>query len=228
MTGIIIQARMGSSRLPGKVLRDFEGKTLLGQILFRLKHMKSEAVVVVATSVLGTDDVIAAFCRESQVECYRGDEQNVLKRYYDCAVRYGFDNIVRMTADNPFPDIEELDRLIELHVSHRNDFSECLSVLPIGVGMEAFSFPCLKDDMENASMPHHFEHVDEYVLENPQKYQYEVMSVSAAKSHPNVSLTVDTLEDYKKACYILRNAQTEYVSTEQAIRLCRQYEEAGE
>lgn len=221
--GIIIQARMGSSRLPGKVMRDFNGKTLLGQIAFRLKRKKNDAKVIIATSVLVQDDIIEEFCKKNGLICYRGSEQNVLERYYECASKYKFDNIVRMTADNPFPDIEELDNLIDFHISNKYDFSECLTQLPIGVGMEIFTYQCLEDDMSNSSMPHHFEHVDEYVLENKYKYKYGIMPVPYAKCYPHVSLTVDTPEDYKKACYILEHASDEYVSTSEAIRLCTEY-----
>lgn len=222
MTGIIIQARMGSSRLPGKVMRDFHGKTLLGQILYRLKRLRGEAVVVVATSILPQDDIIEEFCRRNGTECFRGSELNVLERYYQCAVKYGFDNIVRMTADNPFPDIEELDNLIVFHRTNGYDFSECLTQLPIGVGMEIFTFPCLEDDMKNSSEPHHFEHVDEYVLENKGKYRYGILPVPKEKCWPHISLTVDTPADYEKACMILKKAGHDYVTTEEAVKICLQ------
>ena len=77
--------------------------------------------------------------------------------------------------------------------------------------------------MINACMPHHFEHVDEYVLENKKKYRYGIMPVSHVKCYPNIRLTVDVLEDYEKACYILEKSCNEYVSTEEAISLCMQY-----
>jgi len=223
MTGIIIQARMGSSRLPGKVMKDFNGKTLLEQIVFRLKRLKSSAIVVVATSTLEHDNVIEDFCKNNGVECFRGSESNVLERYYQCAEKYGFGQIVRMTADNPFPDIEELDHLITFHKKNDYDFSECLTQLPIGVGMEIFTFDCLENVMENSYMPHHFEHVDEYVLENKGNYKYGIMPVPKEKCYPHVRLTVDTQKDYEKACYILKNASEEYVTTEEAVKLCMQY-----
>ncbi len=221
--GIIIQARMGSSRLPGKVMRDFNGKTLLGQILFRLKKKSNNALIVIATSTFEQDNIIEDFCRENSVECFRGSEQNVLERYFMCAQKYQFDNIVRMTADNPFPDIEELDNLIDFHEKNGYDFSECLTQLPIGVGMEIFTYACLEDDMKNSSQSHHFEHVDEYVLENKRKYKYGIMPVSKEKCYPHISLTVDTLDDYKKACFILKQANGEYVTTEEAVKLCMLY-----
>lgn len=136
MTGIIIQARMGSSRLPGKILKDFEGKTLIGHIIDRLVRVKSPVKVIIATSNMSQDDQVERFCRQKGVDCFRGDEQNVLKRYYDCANMYHLKDIVRMTGDNPFPDVEELDRLIAFHQENNMEFSENFTVLPVGVGME--------------------------------------------------------------------------------------------
>jgi spore coat polysaccharide biosynthesis protein SpsF len=224
MTGIIIQARMGSSRLPGKILKNFEGRTLLEHIIVRLSRINSEVNTVIATSELDQDDKVEAFCREHRVCCFRGDELNVLKRYYDCANLYHFDNIVRMTGDNPFPDIEELDRLITFHVGNNMEFSENFSVLPIGVGMEIMSYKALEDSFNNATLPKHFEHADEYILDNLRHYRYATLNVAPSKNKPEVRLTVDTPEDYEKACYILRNAETEYVTTEQAIALSDVYE----
>lgn len=224
MIGIIIQARMGSSRLPGKILKDFAGKTLLEHIIYRLSKLKNEAKIVIATSDLKQDDQVEAFCKTRGINCFRGDEQNVLKRYYECAIEYGFNDVVRMTGDNPFPDIEELDRLIDFHKLNRMDFSENFSVLPIGVGMEIMSFEALKESMEKAFLPKHFEHADEYILDNLECYNHGTLSVADSKNKPEVRLTVDTEYDYRKACYILENACEEYITTEQAIILSDVYE----
>lgn len=224
MIGIIIQARMGSSRLPGKILMDFEGKTLLQHILDRLDRINSAVKIVIATSDLEQDDVVEAFCRERNVCCFRGDEQNVLKRYCDCATKYGFGTVVRMTGDNPFPDIEELDRLILFHLEQEMDFSENFSVLPIGIGMEIMSYAALKQSLENASLPKHFEHADEYILDNLALYKHGTLEVVPVKNRPEARLTVDTFHDYEKACFILKNAHSEYVTTQCAIELGDTYE----
>lgn len=223
MTGIIIQSRTGSTRLPGKVLKTINDRTLMDHIIDRLSSLKSEAKVVIATSTLPGDDAIEDFCKEKGVACFRGSEDNVLNRYYECACEHGFDTIVRLTADNPFVDVEELDRLISFHIEEGNDFSESFSVLPIGVGAEAFSFPTLKEDMEKSSMPHHFEHVDEYILENLGDYKTGTLTVPDEKNKPSVRLTVDTKEDYEKACFIAANSKTGLATTQEAIALCLQY-----
>lgn len=223
-TGIIIQARMGSSRLPGKVLRDYNGKTLLQHIVERLERRESNAKVVIATSNLPQDDMIEQFCRKYNVSCFRGDEKNVLKRYCDCALMEQFDHIVRMTGDNPFPDIEELDKLIQFHINSNMDFTENFSVLPVGVGMEIISKRALLESLQDATLPKHFEHADEYILDNLSKYRHSTLDAPLEKKRPEVRLTVDTAQDYKKVCYILKRANTAYVATEQAIMLSDLYD----
>lgn len=215
---------MGSSRLPGKILKDFEGKTLLGHILDRLKKLQSAVTTVIATSDLAADDEVQEFCRKNNTICFRGDELNVLKRYCDCAARYQFDQIVRMTGDNPFPDIEELDRLIRFHEEKEMEFSENFSVLPVGVGMEIMSYSALEESLKNASLPKHFEHADEYILDHLAQYRHGTPDVPGCKNKPKVRLTVDTWQDYEKACFIIKQAQSDYVTTEQAIALSAEYE----
>ena len=223
MTGIIIQAGMGSTRLPGKILKTINDRTLLDHIIDRLAELKEEATVVIATSTLPGDDAVEDFCRKKGVLCFRGSEQNVLSRYYECAKQQGFEHIVRLTADNPFVDVEEVDRLIAYHKLQKNEFTESFSQLPIGVGAEIFSFPALSEDMEKASMPHHFEHVDEYILENMELFQTGTLQVPAEKHFPEVRLTVDTQEDYEKACYIAEHSKTGLATTQEAIALCSQF-----
>lgn len=225
MNGVIIQARMGSTRLPGKILMDMEGKSLLGWIVERTKQLPDDFVVVIATSNLKIDDVVEDFCKENNVACFRGDEANVLSRYFLCATQYGFDNIVRMTGDNPFPDMEELVRLINFHKNNHFDYSECHSTLPIGVGMEVFSFYALEQSMKKAYLPKHFEHVDEYILDNKNLFRCGTMTVDDSKNYPDIRLTVDTEGDYRKACYILRNSNGNCLTTQDAIMLGRKYDE---
>lgn len=222
--GIIIQARMGSTRLPGKILKVINDRVLLKHIIDRLETIKDVASVVIATSNLPGDDVVEEWCDENGVQVFRGDEQNVLSRYFQCATKYNFSHIVRMTADNPFPDVEELRKLIEYHISNHNDFSENHSVLPIGVGAEMFTYALLEEDMRLSTLPHHFEHVDEYILENLDDYKHGVLKVSEEKNHPEIRLTVDTEEDYNRAVYIASHSLTGLATTEEAIALASEFE----
>jgi len=213
---------MGSTRLPGKVLRPINGKPLLGHVLDRAAALHHPATTVVATSVDLRDDLIVQYCKERPVEVFRGSEANVLDRYHRCATIYGFDHIVRLTADNPFTDIAELDRLIDLHLTLGADFSHSFAVLPIGVGAEIFRLEALEESARRSTEPHHFEHVDEYMIEHPERFKTVQLDAIAAKRFPQVRLTVDDETDYRRACYIAEQAGGE-VTTEQAISLCSQF-----
>lgn len=206
MTGIVIQARMGSTRLPGKVLMKIGDKKLLEYIIDRLKTLQvPDCKVVVATSDEKRDDIIEILCHEKGVECFRGDEKNVLNRYWMCTVQYGFDDIVRLTADNPFVDITELERLIKMHRDSDADYSYSDIELPEGLGAEIFSRKALKRSMEQAYKENHFEHVDDYILENMEQFRCRKLDLDARKIHPEVSFTVDTQSDYEKMCYIFEH-----------------------
>lgn len=211
---------MGSTRLPGKVLRPIGDRPLLAHVVGRLKQLRHRVTVVVATSDLSQDDAIAEFCKTLAVECCRGSEQDVLARYYHCAKQHEFEHVVRLTADNPFTDIEELDRLIDLHLHDANAFTHSFDPLPVGVGAEIFSFPALEQSWQEGHAPHHREHVDEYLLENPAIFKTEALAVPAAKNKHELRLTVDTEDDWCKADALVRQAGVEWLTTEQIIELC--------
>lgn len=213
---------MGSTRLPGKVLRQINGRPLLGHVLDRAAALEHPARTVVATSTDPRDDLIVRFCEDNQTDVFRGSEANVLDRYHQCARHYGFDHVVRLTADNPFTDIVELDRLIALHLDREADFSHSFAVLPIGVGAEIFRFDALEESARCSTGPHHFEHVDEYMIEHPERFKTVQLDAVVAKQFPQVRLTVDDELDYQRACYVAEQAGGQ-VTTERAIALCSQF-----
>lgn len=214
---------MGSTRLPGKVLKPIAGRPLLAHVVGRLEELHHSHKVVVATSDLAADDAIAAWCRQEEVACFRGSEQDVLARYDGAAEAFGLDPIIRLTADNPFTDMEELDRLIALHQAQDNDFSHSFAPLPIGVGAEIFSRAALAHSARDGHAPHHREHVDEYMIENPQIFRTGLLAVEGAKNRPDIRLTVDTEEDYRRACFIAERASGKWATTEEAIALCSRF-----
>ena len=221
--GLILQARLGSTRLPGKILKPLNSHSLLEHIVLRLAKLKHDAILVIATVDNQENNKVEVLSRRLGVACFRGSEKNVLERYYLCARKYGFTHIVRLTGDNPFTDIEELDNLIELHLEKGSDFSHSLSSLPIGVGAGIFTFAALEKSYHEAKLPHYLEHVDEYVLEHPGIFKISVLEVPPAKHYPDVRLTVDTEEDYQKARFIMTHASSLHLSTEEAISLCTHY-----
>jgi spore coat polysaccharide biosynthesis protein SpsF len=221
--GLVIQARMGSSRLPGKVLKKLGDKSLLGYLISRLFKMQNKVKIVIATSNLDNDDKIESFCKLNNISCFRGDEENVLERYYLCAKKEGFEHIIRLTGDNPFIDIEELDNLIDLHLRNSSDYSRSFAVLPKGVGGEIFTFEALEISYKKGHKENHIEHVNEYIEGNKDKFKISELKVDLKKNRPEISLTVDTLDDYKKACFIVNTSRYDYITTEEAIFLCSQF-----
>jgi spore coat polysaccharide biosynthesis protein SpsF len=164
-----------------------------------------------------------AWCETQNVSCFRGSENDVLARYYECARSYMLDPVVRLTADNPFTDITELNRLIAQHRQQNNHFTDSLSELPVGVGAEVFSFGALERSHREGREPHHREHVDEYILENPSMFRTGILSVPEAKRRPDIRLTVDTPEDLRLARFVVEQAKGQWVGTEEAIALCSRF-----
>lgn len=218
--GVVIQARMGSNRLPGKVLKEIAGKPLLDHVLGRLTLLQYPVEIVVATSNLAQDDVIASYCDQKGVAVFRGSETDVLDRYYQCACENQFGHIVRLTADNPFTDMEELQRLIEYHLQEQNDYSHSFGSMPIGVGAEIFTFLALQRSAREGNAPNHREHVNEYIQENPDRFKIGTLEVAAAKRWPDLRLTVDTEEDYQQACGLASHGPGRWIGTEEAIQIC--------
>jgi spore coat polysaccharide biosynthesis protein SpsF len=222
--GIILQARMGSSRLSGKTLKPIGSQPLLAHIFDRLTFLQHPAQFVLATSVLPRDDVLESFCMEYSIDCFRGCELDVLERYYLCVRQYGFHHVVRLTGDNPFVDIEELGHLIDLHLERHAEYTHSFDSLPVGCGAEIFNFEALERSYFNGKKPNHREHVNEYIQENPGLFRIASLKVASRKKRPDVRLTVDTSEDYRRACYIAEKNRDEYVTTEKAIDLCLEFE----
>ena len=141
-TSIIVQARMGSSRLPGKVLKEINGITLLEFLLKQISYCKSIDEIIVATTTEKIDDVIFNKCKDLNVTVFRGSELNVLDRYYHCAIKSNFSIIVRITSDNPLIDPNIVDYVISRFVDSDCDYmSTDFSKYPLGIGnVEVFNF----------------------------------------------------------------------------------------
>lgn len=220
--GIILQARMGSTRLPGKILMPIGNKRLLEHILYRLTFLQHPVTIVIATTEELRDDPVEAFCAAHAVVSFRGSEDDVLDRFYQCAEHFNFDHVIRLTGDNPFPDIEALDDLINLHLQSHADYTHSFDSLPVGVGAEIFTRAALERSWHEGQKPHHREHVNEYMLENPEMFKTMTLPVGVGSRH-DVRLTVDTAEDYRRAGYIVTHCPDEYVSTAQAIVLAEKF-----
>ena len=213
---------MRSSRLPGKVLMPIAGKVLLDHVLGRLSKLVFPVKVVVATSELSQDDIIARHCQLAEVEVFRGSETDVLDRYYRCARKNQLKHIVRLTADNPFTDIEELQHLIEKHLAECNDYTHSFGKLPTGVGAEIFTFQALEKSTQDGVAHNYREHVNEYIQEHPETFKIGELQVPKTKHAPDLRLSVDNKEDHRRACIVAGSAPHRWVGTVEAIRLCLQ------
>lgn len=203
IVGIVLQARMGSTRLPGKVLKTLAGKPMLERILNRLRACRQANMVILATGDGSDNDAVARLGETLGVAVFRGSESDVLDRYYACAAAFGLDWIVRATGDNPFVDAEEGDRLIAFAqgrgLGYASAFPSFGSGLPIGVGLEIMSRAALERSWREGGEPHHREHVNEYIQEHPELFPQQTLTAPADKTAPGISLTVDTPEDFARA-----------------------------
>jgi spore coat polysaccharide biosynthesis protein SpsF len=224
--GIVLQARLGSTRLPGKVLMPMAGRTLLGHNIDRLRRVRRADRLVVAIPDDEANDVLAACCEREAVTYFRGSESDVLGRYYACARELEMDQVVRATADCPLVDPFETDRLIELHLAAGADYSsskdEVGCRLPNGTGLEIFSLDALAKSNELGRAPYHREHINEYVVENPQSFRIESLTEPPAKCCPDLDLTVDTAEDFAFVDQIIEHFAGDHdrMTTEAIIAHC--------
>jgi len=166
MIGAIVQARMGSTRLPGKVMLEAAGKPLLGHLIGRLKHCLSLEQLIIATSTVDKDQVIAEFCESEGVPVFRGSETDVLDRYYQAATHYGIDIIVRVTSDCPLIDPELIDQMVPFFREHMNEFDLVTNrhplTFPDGTDFDVMSLNAVKYVWEHAKEAYHREHVVPY------------------------------------------------------------------
>ncbi|MCA6362440.1 MAG: glycosyl transferase family 2 [Bacteroidetes bacterium] len=204
-TGIIVQARMGSTRLPGKVLLPFyDGHSILQLLLHRLKANSANVPVWLATSALEADDAVAALAAEEGVNCFRGHETDVLQRFTEAAEKAGFSRIIRVCADNPFLDAGLLDELITASfISSADYLSYSLAGnLPAirahwGIFSEYVTLDALKRAAAATDDPFYHEHVTNFIYGNPDKFNVQwIHAPAGVYENLSVRLTIDTPEDF--------------------------------
>ena len=194
-TVAIIQARMGSTRLPGKVLKDLAGDTVLARVVNRTRRARLVDQVVVATSVLPSDDVIVKECERLGVDCFRGDEADVLDRYYQAAQQFLADIVVRITSDCPLIDPELIDITVAAFLERLVDYATnaLVPTYPPGLDVEVFGFEALGRASKFADKPYQRSHVTPYLYENPGFFK--VLSMGADADYSRYRWTLDTRED---------------------------------
>lgn len=192
----IVQARTGSSRLPNKVLMDIEGKPMLWHVVSRLKYSKLIDRIVIATTADRRDDCIEKFCKENKVDFFRGDENDVLDRYYQAAKIYKADPVIRITSDCPVIDPRVIDKAISIYLENRDSLDYVRnSLYPRGLDTEVFSFCALERTWKEAQKDYQREHVTIYMYENAGTFKVHIMKNEKDLSH--LRWTVDEDKDLK-------------------------------
>jgi spore coat polysaccharide biosynthesis protein SpsF len=205
-TTAIIQARMGSTRLPKKVLMPLEGIPVLKHIVDRLSSVKQINNVVIATSVLEINDEIAAFCKAEKIDSYRGSENDVLSRFYKTALKYPSENYIRVTGDCPLIDPLLVESLIDHFFDQNLDYSGIatgagvansgfVGRYPDGLDTEIFTFNTLQRAYNEAEGLQFREHVTPYIWKNPEKFKLGIF-MSKEKDYSSYRWTLDNIEDY--------------------------------
>lgn len=208
LTIAIIQARMGSTRLPGKVLCEISGRPMLEWVVQRARRAKHLDAVVVATTVDPADDPVAAFCASQGFDVYRGSLHDVLDRYYQAALLFKADIVVRITADCPLIDPGLIDDTWEHFVQAKADFATNRlpppwgRTYPIGLDTEIATFAALETTWRETTSTHHREHVMPYLYENPERFK--IVVTNHTEDFGKHRWTVDTPDDLKLVQEIVR------------------------
>jgi len=196
---VIVQARMTSSRLPGKVMKLIAGRPMLSYQIERLRRCRNVARIVVATTTNAADDPIVALCAEEGVDVTRGSEHDVLLRYFEAARRYDATTVVRVTADCPLIDPQLVDEAIAAYCETDGRFDYVSNMLvptwPYGMAVEVFSARALSEANAEARDAAEREHVTPFIYRRPERYRLKSLTMQPNLSH--LRWTVDTAEDFE-------------------------------
>lgn len=194
-TVALLQARIGSTRLPGKILMDLGGKPMMDRVVTRTMRAKTLDEVVVATSDLPGDDATAAYCAKRGWPVFRGSSEDVLDRYYQAARKHGAETIVRITCDCPMIEPEIIDKVVELYRRSGADYATdwLTPSFPRGLAAEAFSFKTLERAWKEDKNPAWREHATPYIYGHPELFKLE--DLVNDKDYSWMRWTVDTPED---------------------------------
>ncbi|WP_240419855.1 cytidylyltransferase domain-containing protein [Paenibacillus periandrae] len=196
-TVIIIQARMGSTRLPGKVMLPLQEQSVLSHVIQRASAVSNATAVYVATSDLVADNIIAAEALKYDAFASRGSESDVLSRYYEAAVQAQADHIVRITSDCPLMDPRVVEDIIAAHLLSGADYTSNTHkrTYPRGLDVEVFTMRALKESYELADSILQREHVTPYIYQHPE--QYHIEHICYEQDFSVHRWTLDTEEDWR-------------------------------
>jgi len=202
--GIIIQARIDSTRLRGKVLLRLpfgSNTSVIETIIRRCKKTTIIDSIILATTRQTNDDILEKIAISENIKIFRGSENNVLERFYCAAKKENLDTIIRITADNPCIDPILVDNILRAHIEGNWDYTTTEGY-PVGLGIEVFNFDALEEAYKNATKYYEKEHVAPYIYKNPQKFKINIVKAPKDLYAPDIRITLDTEEDYALLCAV--------------------------
>ena len=193
----ILQARLSSTRLPGKVLKPILGMPMLLRQIERVRRARGIDRLVLATSDDPSDDAIEKLCRENDIECFRGNLNDVLDRFYQAAKAVKPDYVVRLTGDCPLIDPEIIDRVIRHGIDGKFDYASntIKPTFPDGLDVEVFRFGCLETSWREATLPSQREHVTPFIHQQPGRFK--IGNYAGAQNLSHLRWTVDETLDFE-------------------------------
>ena len=207
MVNAIIEARMGSSRLPGKTMMNIMGLPSIQLLIDRLRRAKRINNIILATTTNSEDDRVEQFCHDYGVVCFRGSSEDVLGRVYYAAQKYGADVVVEVTGDCPLLDPCLLDDCIDLFVKSDYDYLSNFieQSYPPGIDVQIFSFAVLERIHREAKEEKYREHVTLYILKNPKLFKMHNVYAPPELYYPDWHLELDEYADYELIKFIYEN-----------------------
>ncbi len=193
MTGIFLQARLNSKRLPEKALLDLSGKTVVEHAMDSLRKVPADVHALLTDEE--SFDILKKYVTNYDFEIYAGSSEDVMKRYLDAAHFYETDTIIRATGDNPLVSWEMAIEIMKIFFKKGSDFASYLN-LPLGTGVEILKTEALKRAFEETSSGYYREHMSPYIKDNPHKFDVCRPEVDETFSVPDAVVTLDTVEDY--------------------------------
>ncbi len=210
----VSQARTGSTRLPNKILKTIEGKTLLSIHIDRILRSKEISKLIIATTINKSDDEVVTLCNEMKVQSFRGDETNVLDRFYQAVKNEKADYVVRLTSDCPLIDAQLIDEVIKHTIKNKLDY--CANILletfPDGEDIEVMSFKALETAWKEADKNYQTEHVTPFIRENSTfngGTRFKSDNIKSEKNYGSVRLTVDEQKDLDVMEIIIKKLGTD-------------------
>lgn len=223
--GIIVQARMGSTRLPQKVLMDISGRPMILRILERLKNVRIAHKIIIAIPKTKDNKKLEILLKKNGFVVFKGSEKDVLSRYYMAAKNYGIDVVVRITSDCPLVDPEIIDSVIKKHLWSGADYTTNTleMTFPRGLDTEVFNFDALERAYKEAKKNYQREHVTSYIREHPEKFRS--VNIRNNKDISSMRWTVDEANDLKFVREIFKGlyAENKIFLTKDVLNFLKKY-----